>query len=417
MQNEAIAAQVDLLVKSVPIPKLVKIRQIFKRDQEIPIPDAVHREFARDEIGSLVKPGMRIAIGVGSRGVRNIAEIAREVVANVKALGGVPYLVPAMGSHGGATIAGQLEILASMGVTEDSVHAPIWVTNDTITIGSTPSGVPVYMDTIASEADGIILINRIKPHTAFSGEYESGLMKMAVVGLGKQPGARAFHSDGLEHMARNLKEMGTVMLSNERLLCGFAILENAYDETARIVGLTRAQIAIEEPGLLRLAKQSMARLLFNKIDVLVVERIGKDISGDSMDPNITGRFYSPYVENAGDPDIQRIVAYDITDASHGNCIGVGIADFITKKLFDKIDLSQIYINALTNCVLAPAKLPLIMANEEQALKSAIATCVHIDQQNPRVVVIRDTLSLEYIQISEALVEEARIHPGIEILEV
>lgn len=396
---------IDALLGSIEIPQLHKVELNFDRKRIDSIPETIDHQIEKAFHKGLISKGMEVAIAVGSRGVRNINLIVKAVVISLKRKEVSPFLVPAMGSHGGASIRGQLEILASLGVTEEFVGAPIRATTKVVEVGTTESGLPVYVDAEAYSADGNILINRIKPHTAFTGIIESGLVKMGVVGLGKQPGAQCFHSQGMENMASNLLEMGKVVLKRGKILFGMAILENAYDETKAIRMLAADEILQVEPILLEEAKAAMPRLPFRDIDVLIIDQIGKDISGDSMDPNITGRFYSSAVKVKGLPTTQRIVALDITEASHGNCIGVGIADFISEDLFKKIDLSQMYMNSLTNCVLAPAKLPLVMKNSEQAIKAAIATCLHVDRNKLRVVRIKNTLSLEIIQVSEALLNE------------
>jgi hypothetical protein len=396
--------QIEALLSHITLPIMHPVRQVFERKRELPMAEAAKREFSSSKATKLFHPGMNLAVAVGSRGVRDLSCIVKETVGNLKRLGVKPAIVPAMGSHGGATVEGQLEILASMGVTEALCGAPIRATMETVLLGTTGTGTPVYMDAAAAAMDGILVINRIKPHTAFSGSYESGLMKMAVVGLGKQPGATAFHSRGLEHMASNLQQMGEVVFATDHVVAGLAILENAYDETSAVTLLSKQEILEQEPRLLEQAKCSMAAIKYPEIDVLIVEKIGKDISGDGMDPNITGRFYSPFVDVTGKPKVQRIVALDISEASHGNGIGLGVADFIPRSLFEKLHLPAIYMNALTNCVLAPAKLPLIMEDEEAAVKAAILTCLGIDRSAVRIVRIKDTLSLEDIWVSEALLD-------------
>jgi hypothetical protein len=396
-------SQIRKLLDEVKIPKLKPVTQIFPREKEIPIKEALLREFSSQTAKILFRPKMKIAIAVGSRGIRNIDSIVAQVVTNLKRLNVDPFIIPAMGSHGGATSEGQVEILASLGVTEKFCKAPICATMDTVEVGRTKSGVPVFINKMAvEEADGVFLINRIKPHTAFSGKFESGLVKMGSVGLGNQLGAKAFHSRGLMHMETNLIEMSEVAFSTNSIIGGLAIVENAYDETAILRLLSKQEIIEEEPALLKISRENMPRIKYDNIDVLIVEEIGKDISGDGMDPNITGRFYSPFVDVSEKIKIQRIVALDLTEESHGNSIGIGVADVISKTLFDKIHLPDMYMNALTNCVLEPAKLPLIMESEEEAIKTAIVTCIGVNKENLKIVRIKNTLSLDKIFVSEAL---------------
>lgn len=402
------------LLRNIKIPEMVKVRQIFPDKKILSIEDEIYKEFNKPEIKNCLKGIKRLALTVGSRGINNLAVIAREIVKNVRYLGIDIFIVPAMGSHGGATAHNQIELLESMGITEDFVGAKIISSMEVIQLGTTISGLPVYTDATANKADGIILLNRIKPHTAFRGACESGLVKMAVVGLGKQKGAEVFHAMGLEGMTRNLLEIADVVFAKTNILFGVAVIENAYDEISKFAFIPGNEIVSEEPQLLLEAKDNMPRILFEKFDVLIVDEIGKNISGDGMDPNITGRFYSPYVN--GGPEIQRIVILDLTEESHGNGIGAGMADLASKRFFDKYVPEQVYVNVLTNGVPEPAKLPLIMDTDEIAIKAAIKTCVGIQPEQVKMVRIKNTLSLKEIYISEALLPEAKENKNIHILE-
>jgi len=415
MDQQRRTAPEEVLLQNITLPEMYRIRQNFARSKIEDVSAVIEERIVSVFNSGLIRSGMSIAIAVGSRGINNIAEIVRAAAVSLKEKGAVPFIVPAMGSHGNASVSGQIEILHSYGVREDFVQAPIRATADAVKIGKTESGYDVFLDAEAVKADGIIVVNRIKPHTAFSNSIESGLLKMAVVGLGKQVGARSFHSGGMENMAKNLMEMGKIAMDYGKILFGLAIIENAYDETADIVLVQPEDFFSEEPELLKCAKAFMPELPVKKIDVLIIDEIGKDISGDSMDPNITGRFYSPAVQVHNKPEVQRIVCLDLSEGSHGNCIGVGVADFITKKLYEKIDFSQIYINALTNCVLEPAKTPLVMRTSELAVKAALASCLHIDMLHPRIVHIKNTLSLEYAGVSKAVLDDIKEKENIEIV--
>lgn len=402
------------LLKDIEIPKMAKVRQIFPRERIEDIPSAVRKELLRQEIINIIKPGMHIAITGGSRGVANIAVILREAAAFVKEKGAHPFIIPAMGSHGGASAAGQVEILHSYGITEEFCGCPVRATMETTQIGFTGEQHPVFIDKYAAEADGIIVVNRVKPHTCFRGPYESGLMKMITIGLGKQKGADVCHEAGFKHMAKLVPLFANVILANSNILFGLATLENAFDETCKVVALTKEEIPQKEPELLLEAKALMPRILFDETDVLIVDKIGKNFSGDGMDPNITGSFCTPYA--SGGIKSQRIVVLDLSDETHGNAVGMGMADFSTKRLFEKADLEKSYPNGLTSTVVMNIKVPVLLKNDREAIQAAIKTCNEIDKKNAAIVRIPNSLHIEYIHISEALYEKAKTLSGIEILE-
>jgi len=292
------------------------------------------------------------------------------------------------------------------------MKCPVLSGMETVRIGVTQEGKPVYIDKNAAEADGIIVVGRVKPHTAFHGKYESGLIKMITIGLGKQFGAEICHADSFKYMEKNITSIAKVTLKNSKILFGVALVENAYDETRRIETIPAEYIFDEEPALLEEARSNMPVIMFEKIDVLIVDEIGKDISGDGMDPNITGTFCTPYA--TGGTNQQRTVVLDITDNSHGNGIGLGMADFSVQRAFNKMDFEMTYPNAVTSTALGPAKLPLIMANDKLAIQAAIKTCNNIDYNNPKVVRIKNSLKIGEIYISEGLLVEAKKNPRIEI---
>jgi len=402
------------LIKQTELPPVYRVRQLFDRTRIESVGEEIFRQFQKPEIRRRIRPGMRVAVTAGSRGVNNIAEILRETVGQVRALGAEPFIVTAMGSHGGATPEGQLGLLAELGITPDSVNAQILSSMEVVLLGDTVSGVPVYFAREAIEADATILAGRIKPHTAFRGGIESGVVKMGAIGLGKQKGAESFHSLGMENMAKNLVEMGRVVLEKANVAVGLAILENAYDQTYILEMIPAENLMDRERELLEVAKSKMACILPGPLDVLVVDEIGKNISGDGADPNITRRFYSPYVQCAGSP--QRLVYLDLTPESHGNAIGLGVADFITQKLMDKIDYESMYMNVITNCVPEPAKLPLIMPNETMAVQAAIRTCLRTDPGSPRLAHIKNTLHLEEIYITLPLLNDVKDRDDLVLLD-
>ncbi len=406
---------ISTLLQNITIPGMARIRQVFD-DTHIPaeeIPEVIRRQLSRPEIADTIPAGGEIAITAGSRGIANIPLILKAVADFVKDKGAVPFLVPAMGSHGGATAEGQRSILESYGVTEESIGCEIRSSMETVQIGTTPDARPVRIDKNAAQADGIIVVGRIKPHTAFRGPYESGLMKMMAIGLGKQYGASIVHEGGFENFAEDIPKYGTAILKNAKVLFGVGILENAYDKTRELHALLPREIIEEEPGLLLKAKSYMPRILFDSCDVLVVDEIGKNISGDGMDPNISGRFCTDCA--SGGICAQRVAVLDLTDATHGNANGIGLADVTTRRVLNKMDFEATYPNTITNKITETMKIPMVMESDKLAIRMAIRTCFGIDEAAPRIIRIRNTMEMEYIEISETLLEEAGRNPQIEIV--
>ena len=404
---------IESLIKHVPVPKMVKIRQNFHAPEIQNVVDAVHQAIHEAGVLSRISKGDRVAIAVGSRGIADIPVLAREVVNAVKSAQGNPFIVPAMGSHGGATAEGQLDVLEKLGVTEEFVGAPIVSSMDVVEVGRLPKGLPVYMDKNAYEADKIIVIGRIKPHTAFRGPYESGLLKMITIGLGKQKGANEAHGYGFKYMGEHVPEMAKISLQKTPIIFGLGILENAYDRPAKIIAVPAEKMFDVEPDLLLEAKSLMPRIMFDPIDVLVVNELGKDISGSGMDPNITGRFGTPYA--SGGPQVTRIAVLGLTEKTHGNANGMGLADVTTRRLFEQIEWEKGYANAITSTVTSVAKLPMFLPTAELAVQAAIKTSNVFDMSKVRLVRIHTTLHLKEIWISESLLEEAKQNDKIEIL--
>ncbi|WP_134685034.1 nickel pincer cofactor-dependent isomerase, group 22 [Brevibacillus migulae] len=404
---------IEALLHDIAIPHMVKVRQHFHAPEITNIPEAVRQALKEAEVLKRILPGDRVAIAVGSRGVAEIPTIAREVVRAVKAAGANPFIVPAMGSHGGATAAGQKEVLEALGVTEAFVEAPIHSSMEVVEVGRLENGLPIYTDQIAFQADKIIVINRIKPHTAFRGPVESGLLKMITIGLGKQKGAEAAHAYGFQYMAEHVVEMAKAVLQKAPIIFGLATIENAYDRPAHIVAIPAEQLIEREPSLLQEAKALMPRILFSPLDVLVVNEIGKDISGDGMDPNITGRFATPYA--TGGVEAARTVVLGLTEKTHGNANGIGLADITTRKVYEAIDWEKGYANALTSTVVNTVKLPMWLETGELAVKAAIKTCNAIDATAIRMVRIANTLHIRDIWISQSMLGEAHERTDIEVL--
>ena len=406
------------LIKDVPIPKMVKIREIYD-DTHIPvedIPGIIVKELDRPDLGGKIKPGQKIAITCGSRGMCNNALMAKTLVDFVKSKGAEPYIVASMGSHGGATAEGQLQILKDYGITEENMGCPVKSSMQTVQIGlSEVRHQPVHIDKNASEADGILLYNRIKPHTSYRGPYESGLMKMMAIGLGKQVGASTIHSQSPNIMHELIEEYGKCILKNAPILGGIAIIENAYDDTYLIKGMTPQEIIDEEPKLKEISYKTIAHLLFDECDVLVVDKIGKNISGDGMDPNVSGRFVTPHLCKGG-IDAEKVVILDITDETHGNAQGIGLAEVTTRRLFNRMKLEMTYPTGVTNTFLHLMKIPMIMDNDREAIQLALCCCPDAeDQNNLKMIRIPNTAHIGEIEISEALIPQAKANPNIEIL--
>jgi hypothetical protein len=401
---------------------MVKVRQLFDRDSiaKEDIPKAVAAELSRPELGNPIKPGMRIAITCGSRGVANVAIITKAIADFVKSKGASPFVVPAMGSHGGATAEGQRALIEGYGVTEEFVGCPILSSMETVEIGQSLEPIPgggtvgVRIDKNAAAADGIIVSGRIKPHTDFRGTYESGIMKMMAIGLGKREGADICHQLGFGHMAFMVPLFGKTIIKYAPVILGFGILENAYCETCKFAALRPDEITEKEPALLEEARNHLPLILFEKADVLVVDRIGKDISGDGMDPNVTGASScSPWIK--GGIEATRTVVLDLTPETHGAAFGIGAAHTTTKRLFNKIDYDASYVNAVTSKGIDFVRIPAVAENDREAIQLALRTCPGHDRDNFRIIRVADSLHTETIFISEALLGEAKANTRIEIL--
>jgi hypothetical protein len=393
----------------IALPPMTPVRQKFTTTRVDDIAAAVAREFERPEIRACIRSGARIAVGCGSRGVANYAHIARAVIAQIKALGGNPFVFPAMGSHGAATAEGQRRVLEGAGITEDFVGAPIRASMDTIEAGRMADGTPVYADAIAAATDGIVLINRIKPHTTFRGPIESGITKMLTIGMGKIKGAAQLHTHGMDRFPEVLPEAARVVMGRLPFLFGVAAVENAHDDTALVECIPAARLLAREPELLAMAKEWMARLYFDGIDVLVIDEMGKEISGAGFDPNVTGR-NRRHVDWPGGPRIKKIAVLGLTERTHGNATGVGSADVITMRLFRAIDVGPTYANVITSTHLDSAAIPMIMNTDREAVQLAVKSILRVKPADARVVHIRNTLELQRIRVSAPLLAEVRSQP-------
>jgi hypothetical protein len=387
------------------IPDFLRIRQLFPRPRVEDVAEASRAALETVLASSSVRPGAEIGVTVGSRGIQGIATITRAVVDALRERGVRPFVLPAMGSHGGATAEGQRRLIAHYGVTEESMGCPIRAEMDTRALGTTSLGIGVRIAEAAWRSDGILLLNRIKPHTDYKGSLESGLTKIAAIGLGKYDGAREIHrhrfAAGLGTAIRGAAE---VLLATGKVLGGIGILENASHETARIVGVPLDKLFETEEALLVEARGLMGRLPLDEIDVLVCDRLGKNISGTGLDTNVTGRSVYGYTPGVpwceGMPAIRRIVVMDVSDESDGNAVGMGQVDFVPERFVARVDRRVTTLNALTSCAPTAAKMPVVLPDDREAILAALRTSP-IRPDGPRVVCVRDTLELEQALVSEA----------------
>ncbi len=346
------------LLSEVPMPRVIRVRQEFARPILSDPAMDLSRRLAEQRVMAGVAAGARIAVAVGSRGISNLALVVQQLVQELRDVGAEPFIVPAMGSHGGATASGQIAVLNHFGVTERSAGAPIRSSMETVRIGITSNGIPVHVDRLAHEADGIIVVNRIKPHVSFRGPYESGIMKMLAIGLGKQKGAEICHQLGFDRMSEVVLEIGREILARARIIAAVGLIENAYHETCRIVVLHPTEIEPMEPALLDDAWKLLPRFFFEQLDVLVIDEAGKNISGTGFDNNIVGRYTTDSAH--GGPSISRIVVRDLTPETGGNANGIGIADVITRRVYDQFRFEDSYPNALTSTATRSVRIPMVM---------------------------------------------------------
>jgi Lactate racemase N-terminal domain len=397
-------------------PNMYRIRQRFEGPAVQDIPATVAAELARARVAAVIKPGQTVALTAGSRGVANIATVIRATADYLKTIGAKPFVIPAMGSHGGGTADGQLDVLQHYGITEASMGVPLRATMEVVQIGETPDGLPVWLDKYASEADHIGVINRVKPHTDFSGAIESGLLKMMTIGLGKYHGAQHYHRAnvqyGYEHIIRTV---GRTVLQQARIAFGLAVIENGYDQTAIIQAVMAPDFEATELKLQALSKKLAARLPFDFIHLLIVEEMGKNISGAGMDTKVIGRIMNIIEPPPKHPRILRIYVRDLHDDSYGNATGVGLADFVSRRLVNKIDPTATYINCLTGLSPESARIPITFDTDREAVEAALGTIGMVKPEEARIVRIKNTLLLEELDVSEACVPEVQQRNNLEVL--
>ena len=399
------------------LPRIFPVRQSFPRPRVDEIAARVHSELDRVLPAQRVSDGAKIGITVGSRGIANIAEITRAAVDYFKSCGAIPFIIPAMGSHGGATAEGQVHLLAHYGVTEEGVGAPVHAAMETEHQGTTAEGVEVYLARTALEADGVLLLNRVKPHTDYKGPIESGLAKICAIGLGKLDGAREYHSRIFDiGLGEAIRSAAGLIIAGGKVIGGLAILENAHHDTADLLGVSTEGFFEQEAEILKTAFGLMGRLPLMELDVLYCQRLGKNISGAGMDTNIIGRGVYGYTPGTpwmeGLPAITRICLSDITEESDGNAVGMGMAEYITRRFCDKIDHQVTNLNCITANSPAGARMPIVLEDDRELLEVGIRTSPR-REDGPRVALIRDTLSLENVYLSEACLPLVEGRAGIE----
>lgn len=395
------------------IPSLIEVRRTWDEPELADPSAAVRDQFRR--LAPHIRPGARIAVAAGSRGIEGLAEVIRALVSALRDSGAEPFITPAMGSHGGGTAAGQEAILVEYGIQEAAVGAPVRSSMEVVELDQGQSPVRLFMDRQAFESDGIILVNRIKPHTDFHGRWESGLVKMSVIGLGKHAGAREVHSHGICGLRDHIPVAARQILASGRILGGIAIVENSRHRPMLLRAIPGELILNEEPVLLEVARRHLAGLPVDDLHVLIIERMGKDLSGVGIDTNVIGRIRIPGQPEPPSPRIGAIVVCDLTEASHGNAVGIGLADVVTRRLVNRIDWTATRENVVTSGFLERGKLPVVAESETEAMEIALRSCGAIPPGAARIIRIRDTLHLHEFAASPAVVDALRGRPSFEVL--
>lgn len=400
---------------TMDIPLLAPIRQKVRHPPLADLAGEVHRSWQASSLAGRINKGARVAVAVGSRGIHQVAVLVTATLDFLHEQGAKPFVVAAMGSHGGGNSDGQRELLAEYGISQAALGVPVKSDMTAVQIGTNSWGEPVFWDKNALEADGVVTVSRIKPHTDFRGRFESGIVKMLVIGLGKRDGAAQHHRWGVRGLRDMIPESAQVILKNTHFLAGLAILENAADQTAHLQVVERDALMQEEPKLLERARDMMGQLPFDHLDLLVIGEIGKNYSGAGIDPNVVGRLLIEGEAEPASPRITRICALDVSPESHGNATGVGIADLTTDRLLAAIDPVPFRMNNLTACFLWRSKLPISFPTDRGCIETGLATCWQPNRAAVRMAVIPNTLELSELWVTLPLVEEARTKPGLEVL--
>lgn len=397
-------------------PRMIKIKQNMPVQTVEDVVGAVLKSLDSIKARQINLEGKTIGITAGSRGINNISLILKTIADYVKEAKGNPVLIPSMGSHGGGALEGQREVLASLGITEEAVGAPVRCCIDTVMLGETPSGVPVYCNKEAVKMDGLIVVNRIKSHTDFSGKIESGICKMLAIGLGSEKGAITTHSHAIvKGYEEVITEVAKVMISKLPVLFAVGILENWKSETAEIGAFLPEEIVEKEKLMLAKYKESAIKLPFTDLDVLAVGKIGKNISGTGMDTKVIGRIHIKGQKEPDKPKIARIVVLGLTEESHGNAVGIGLADITTQEVFESIDLRRTGFNCISSMAPEQGFIPCVAADDRAALESALATLGAVEFSKIRMVYIKNTSSLEEMAVSEALIGEVQSDSRLDII--
>ena len=412
-------SQINEILDNIKLPQIMKVSQTFDNTKLDDVEGDLNQKLIDKNIKDKIKQGMKIAITGGSRGISFYKELMKTIVSFVKKCGATPFIVPSMGSHGGGTSEGQENMLKKLGITKESVGCEIISSMDVVEVGRTSKDLSVYIDKNAANADGIILLNRVKLHTSFRGKYESGLIKMMAIGLAKRKGADMTHFLRYENMAENLVEVGKIALNNLNIICGVASIENGYNEVADLFVLHKDEILQEEPKILEKSKRLMPRIYLDDIDVLIVNEIGKNISGTGVDTNIVGRFHTNAA--SGGPNTVKLGFLDISEKSGGNGNGMGLADFVSKKFFRKIDFESTYINAITSTEPNSVKLPLVLDNDKYVFQGCVKLCGVKNIQDIKLVIINNTKELDEIYMSksafENTVDKSKVKKESELFDI
>lgn len=406
-------SKINEILNDIQIPKVIKVKQKFNKTCIEDPEKELYKKLLEKNINLKINKGDKVAITGGSRGISHYKGLMKVIVDFVKECGGIPFIVPSMGSHGGGTSVGQEKILEKLGISEVCVGAPIISNMEVVEIGKTDKNLPVYIDKNAFEADKIILFNRVKMHTSFRGKYESGLVKMLAIGLAKRKGADSTHSLRYENMAHNILSVGKVGLEKLNIICGIATIENGYQEIGDVFVLHKNEILKEEPNILEKSKEITPKIYLDNIDVLIVKEIGKNISGTGMDTNVVGRFHTNAAR--GGPNTIKLGILDISEKSDGNANGMGLADFVTKRFYEKIDFESTYLNAITSTEPNSVKLPVVLDNDEFIFKACIKLCGNKNVDEIKLVIIDNTKDLEDVYMSKGAVNSITNKSNVEIL--
>jgi len=394
--------------------KVRKIKQNFNKTKIDNLSEYVQQSFKKSDLKNRIKSGNKIGITVGSRGITNIKLIVKEIISELKNLNALPFILPAMGSHGGANSEGQKEVLASYGITQKEMGIPLLPSMETIQIGKVENKIPIYFSKVAMEADGIIALNRVKMHTDFKSKIvESGMSKILAIGLGKARGASSIHSLGVYGLKNVIPQAAELIITKAPIIQGIGILENSYDQTMKISFVPPEDIIKVDSELLKISKEVMPMLPIDDLDVVIAQEIGKNISGTGFDTNVIGRLYINGEKEITKPMIKRLLVFDLTEESHGNALGIGLADITTKQLVNKINYKDMYANTITSTFLNRAKIPIIADSEKEAVEIAVKTCWKLKQSDVKLLIMKNTLDLKYLYVSKAAWEEIKDNGNIE----